>query len=68
MPKLRRVSGQEAVRALERLGFVSAATRQSCCTQEAGIGRRGGLRCTTAPRTRSRYIAWHSATDQGHAR
>ncbi len=29
MPKLRRVSGQEAIRALERLGFVQARQRGS---------------------------------------
>lgn len=43
MPKLRRVSGQKAIRALERLGFVQVRQRGSHVTlqKKTAEGKRG---------------------------
>ena len=68
MPKLRRVSGQEAVRALERLGFVQVRQRGSHVVLKKRA-LEGEVGCAVPlHRELTRYIAWHSAAGQGHAR
>jgi len=47
MPKLRRVSGEEAIRALERLGF--ERVRQPRGAQEANARGRCRMRDSSAP-------------------
>lgn len=67
MPKLRRVSGRQAIRALERLGFErygsAAATWYSRSRRQKVLG----MCRASAPRVGHRYVARYSATGWGDA-
>ena len=69
MPRLRRVSGSEAIRALEKLGFEQVRQRGSHVVLKKdtpGGGR--GMRGAIASRTGRWHLAWHSETSWSDAR
>lgn len=59
MPKLPRVSGAEAIRALAKLGFLQVrSTRQSRCSEADRFDRRERLRGSAAFRACCGHAAW----------
>ena len=58
LPKLPRVSGAQAIRALEKLGFVQLRQRKPRCTQANRCLRSKGLRNSTSYRVGGGYMAF----------